>query len=67
MMDNKKYSLFDTVKSVGAAFIGVQSDKKRRQDFTHGKFSHFIIAGIIGVITFITLLIVVVYMVIPTA
>ena len=65
-MDNNKNSIIDTLKSVGAAFIGIQSDKKRQQDFTQGKLSHFIIAGIIGVFTFISLLIVVVYMVIPT-
>jgi len=38
----------ETFKSVGAAFFGVQSNKNRERDFTQGKLSHFIIAGIIA-------------------
>ena len=54
-----------TLKSVAAAFFGVQSDKNRNRDFSQGKASHFIIAGIVGVVVFITLLIVVVNLVLP--
>ena len=54
-----------TLKSVAAAFFGVQSDKNRNRDFSQGKASHFIIAGIVGVVVFITFLIVVVNLVLP--
>ena len=57
--------LLTTIKSVAAAFFGVQSDKNRKRDFTEGKFSHFIIAGVLGVILFIVALIAIVSMVIP--
>jgi hypothetical protein len=59
-------SFIDTFKSVAAAFFGVQSNKNREKDFTHGKLSHFIIAGIIGVFIFIAVLVVVVNLVIPS-
>jgi len=56
-----------TIKSVFAAFIGVQSNKNRKIDFSEGKISHFIIAGIVAVAGFIGLLITLVYFVIPNA
>lgn len=59
-------SFKETLKSVGAAFFGVQSDKNRERDFTQGKFSHFIIAGIIAVILFIASLIAIVSLIIPS-
>ena len=55
-----------TLKSVAAAFFGVQSDKNRNRDFSQGKASHFIIAGIVGVVVFIAFLIVVVNLVLPS-
>jgi hypothetical protein len=55
----------ETLKSVGAAFFGVQSDKNRERDFTQGKFSHFIIAGLIAVVLFITTLVTIVSFVLP--
>lgn len=66
MTDKNANSLLDTVKSVGAAFIGVQSEKNRQQDFKHGKLSHFIIVGVIAVIVFIGVLVVAVSFVMPT-
>lgn len=56
----------ETFKSVGAAFFGVQSDKNRERDFTQGKFSYFIIAGLIAVILFITILVTIVSIVMPS-
>ena len=56
----------ETLKSVGAAFFGVQSDKNRERDFTQGKFSHFIVAGILAVVLFIAALIAIVSLVIPS-
>jgi len=56
----------NTIKSVAAAFFGVQSNKNRERDFSQGKFSHFIIVGILGVIIFIAVLIAIVTLVIPS-
>lgn len=64
-MDNNKSSFKDTAKSVGAAFIGVQSEANRKRDFTQGKFSHFVIAGVIGVVLFVGVLLLVVSVVLP--
>jgi len=55
-----------TIKSVLAAFFGVQSNKNRQIDFSQGKISHFIIAGVFAVVAFIAILIAVVYLVIPS-
>lgn len=49
----KAPTLWDTVKSVNAAFIGVQSSKNRERDFTKGKASHFIVVGILMTVFFI--------------
>lgn len=56
----------DTIKSVAAAFLGVQSDKNRKRDFSEGKFIHFAIVGFIGVVLFIGVLITVVSLVLNT-
>ena len=49
-----------TMKSVAAAFFGVQSDANRKRDFTQGKFVHFAIAGAIAVVLFILSLVLIV-------
>lgn len=66
-MAYKNTSLIDTFKSVAAAFFGVQSNKNRERDFSRGKLSHFIVAGIIGVVIFVAMLIGIVTLVIPSA
>ena len=48
--------LLSTVKSVAAAAFGVQSNANRERDFSNGKASHFIIAGIIGTIIFLLMI-----------
>jgi hypothetical protein len=58
-------SIKEVFKSVGAAFFGVQSNKNRERDFTQGKFSHFVIVGLIVVALFIGALVAVVSMVLP--
>ena len=58
-------TLKQTIASVGSAFIGIQSGKNRQRDFSQGKFSHFIIAGIIGVVIFISALVLIVNLVLP--
>jgi len=61
-----KSSINNTIKSVAAAFFGVQSNKNRERDFSEGKLTHFIIVGIIGVILFIAVLVAIVMLVIPS-
>ncbi|WP_082140318.1 DUF2970 domain-containing protein [Halomonas sp. PR-M31] len=39
--------MWDVVKSVLAAFFGVQQDQRRRKDFEQGKPGAFIIVGIL--------------------
>mgnify|MGYP003388835572 CR=1 FL=1 len=58
-------NFISTFKSVAAAFFGVQSDKNRDRDFREGKLSHFIIAGAIGVVIFISALLIAVNLVLP--
>jgi len=65
MLDNNS-SLINTVKSVAAAFFGVQSNKNRERDFSQGKLSHFIIVGVLGVFIFIAVLVAIVALVIPS-
>ncbi|RHW77918.1 DUF2970 domain-containing protein [Colwellia sp. RSH04] len=59
--------MLSVIKSILAAFIGVQSNQNRQKDFTQGKASHFVIAGIIGVAVFIALLILIVNLVLSAA
>lgn len=58
-------SALTTLKSVLAAFIGVQSDKNRAEDFAQGKLSHFVIAGVVATILFILVLVGIVALVMP--
>ena len=41
------------MKSVAAAFFGVQSGRNRERDFTHGRAAHFIIVGVLMTLVFI--------------
>ena len=41
------------LQSVFAAALGVQSSKNRERDFTGGKASHFIVAGVVFTFIFI--------------
>ncbi len=65
-MTDKKPSFKNTFKSVAAAFFGVQSEKNRAKDFSHGKMSHFIIVGVISTIIFIASLVAIVALVMPS-
>ncbi|WP_206486265.1 DUF2970 domain-containing protein [Thalassotalea sp. G2M2-11] len=58
-----KQPISQTIKSVAFAFLGVQSEKNRERDFTQGKFSHFVVIGLIAVILFILGLVSIVSMV----
>ena len=46
-------SLLDVLGSVAASMFGVQSNRKREEDFTHGKPSQYIIIGLAMTILFI--------------
>lgn len=46
-------SFFDVLGSVLASMFGVQSNRKREQDFTHGKPSQYIIIGLFVTVVFI--------------
>jgi len=63
---SKTQPITQTIKSIAAAFLGVQSNKNRERDFKEGKFSHFLVIGIIAVLLFIMSLIAIVSMVIPS-
>ena len=41
------------VVSVLAAFLGVQSEANRRRDFSQGRFSVFVMAGIVSITGFL--------------
>jgi hypothetical protein len=57
-------SLWQTIKSVLAAFFGVQSSGNRERDFSQGNSVSFMIVGLIMTIVFIvTLFSIVNYMV----
>lgn len=49
-------SLKETLSSVLAAALGVQSNKARERDFTKGKPSHFIVAGVLFTLLFILII-----------
>lgn len=53
---DEKPGLRQVVGSVLASFIGVQSSKNRERDFRHGKFSHFVIVGLVLTGLFVLLL-----------
>lgn len=63
----KEPNLWEVVKSVQAAFLGVQSSKNYERDFQHGKPSQYIIIGLIGVAIFIAIILVVVKIVMKLA
>lgn len=52
--------MIQVIKSVLAAFIGVQSEANRKTDFTQGSLKSYIIAGVAFTILFIGLIIFVV-------
>ncbi|TLU61059.1 DUF2970 domain-containing protein [Thalassotalea litorea] len=53
----QKSGLIRTIVSVLAAFIGVQSDKNRVEDFENGSAIQFIVIGLIAVVVFVLTLV----------
>ena len=53
--------------SLFAGAFGVQSEANRERDFEHGKFSHFIIGGIIFAVLFVVVVAFIVQLVLKSA
>ncbi len=49
----RKQSLLSVTGSVLASMFGVQSNRRREEDFTHGKASHYIIIGLLMTVVFV--------------
>jgi len=60
-------SFIDVLGSVLASMYGVQSNRKREEDFTHGKPSQYIIIGLIVTVVFMLTIWVVVSLVMKLA
>jgi hypothetical protein len=54
--DGKAPSLIGVFGSVLASMFGVQSNRKREEDFTHGKPSQYIIVGLVVTAVFVLML-----------
>ena len=52
-----KPTITQVIKSVLAAFIGVQSEANRKKDFEHGSLSTYVIAGLIFTVLFVVAII----------
>lgn len=65
--DTGGVSLLSIIGSLFAGWIGVQSKANRERDFRHGKFSHFIIGGVIFLILFVLVVVGVVQLVLSMA
>ena len=46
-------SLLSVLGSVMASMFGVQSNRKREEDFTHGKPSQYVIIGLLVTVAFV--------------
>lgn len=46
-------SFFSVLWSVLASMFGVQSNRRREEDFTHGKPSHYILVGLLVTVVFV--------------
>jgi hypothetical protein len=52
-----KPTISQVIKSVLAAFVGVQSEANRKQAFEHGSLSTYVIAGLIFTALFVVAII----------
>ena len=52
-----KPTITQVIKSVLAAFIGVQSEANRKKDFEQGSLSTYVIAGLIFTVFFVAAII----------
>lgn len=65
--DNNRPGILQIIQSTLAAAFGVQSQKARERDFTHGRPLPYIIAGVVFTIVFIITLVVIVNIVLSAA
>jgi hypothetical protein len=61
--DHRAPTAWQVAASALAAAFGVQSSRNRQRDFTHGKASHFIAAGIVFTLLFVVGMVVIVNLV----
>lgn len=59
--------IFSIIQSVLAAMVGIQSDKKHKEDFENGSVGSYIAVGVVMVIIFIFTLIAIVNSVLENA
>ena len=55
MMEQRRPTLWQVFVSVSAAMFGVQSQRKRELDFSHGTFSDYAIVGVVLALLFVVL------------
>ncbi|GHC27346.1 DUF2970 domain-containing protein [Aidingimonas halophila] len=48
--------MWNVIKSVLAAFFGVQKERRRQEDFTHGEPIKFIVVGILLAIVLVVVI-----------
>ena len=65
--ETQHISFGQLLKSVFAAFFGVQSNANRERDFKHGKMSHFIVIGLLFGLVFVVSIVLVVQLVLHFA
>lgn len=65
--DSRTPSFSRVFGSVLASMFGVQSSSKHKEDFVHGKPSHYIVVGLVMTLVFITLVWLVVKLVMKLA
>ena len=65
--DGKPPTFWQMVHSVLAAALGVQSNRNRERDFTHGKPVHFLLLGAVFTVLFVVILFSVVQLVLYLA
>ncbi len=51
--EKRTLTLFEVLGSTLAAAFGVQSSANRQRDFTHGRFIHYVFAGLLFVTLFV--------------
>ncbi|WP_394212504.1 DUF2970 domain-containing protein [Enterovibrio calviensis] len=61
----EKVTIWEVVKSVFAAMLGVQSDKNRQRDFKQSSMLPYILVGVVFVVLFVMGLIGVVSLIMP--
>ena len=56
MMEQRRPTLWQVFVSVTAAMFGVQSQRRREFDFSHGAFSDYAIVGVVLAVLFVVLI-----------